>query len=254
MFKLKLEDFKFKLTDEQKTQLFGESTKDLSEDDISLSVDLFESAVNVKISAMVDKINESANDVLEEAVNDQVEDIQENVNEYLKYVSKQWVEENKEAIEATLQSKLDARCVAKMQEAFKESFIEIPDERIDLMAQLHDEVTESERKYDKIFDENVQIRKDLMALQKEKIVEVLTAKLTESQKEKVQLTLEHINYEGIEDFGKKAKHIVQNMYLTEDTKENDQNTLDEGVDGKYRSSKNTTFQDPVQYILERVPH
>lgn len=208
MSKLKIDNFKFQLTEEQKSKLITEDSGASDEQKDTICA-LFESAVNKTISAQIEKANDLLEETIENRVQEETAKLKADYKEYLKYVVDEWVTENKEALQQSIQSKLNAKCIEEMKKAFTENYVSISEDRIDVLKDVQKEIELSEAKADELFDENVKLKNKLFEVEKQEVIKNLTSELAETQIEKIEVTLEHVSADNIEDFTTKAKLIVK---------------------------------------------
>ncbi|MFK5882907.1 MAG: hypothetical protein QM489_01050 [Candidatus Izemoplasma sp.] len=172
-------------------------------------VTLFECAVNKSISTYVEKVNEQMQALVDAEVKEVQENLRLKMKDYLKYAVESWAEENAEAIKATMQAKLDSDCVNKIKAAFTESYVSVPEDKKDMLNDLTEEVEKAELARDNMFEEAREVKAELFKLQKIRVVEKLTSEMAETEKESIQLTLEHVQASDIEDFTKQAGLVVK---------------------------------------------
>ena len=101
---------------------------------------IFEAAINSKVNAEIDRLEEKYNEELAEEVAITKADLVEKVDNYLNYVVENWMEENKLAIQNGLRTEIAEDFMNKMKDLFTESYIEVPEGKVDLVDDLADQV------------------------------------------------------------------------------------------------------------------
>jgi len=105
---------------------------------------IFEAAINTKVNAEIDRLEEKYNEELAEEVKTTKAELVEKVDNYLNYVVENWMEENKLAIQNGLRTEIAEEFMNKMKDLFTESYITVPEEKVDLVDDLADQVEELE--------------------------------------------------------------------------------------------------------------
>ena len=126
-----------------------ESEATLSDEFKAKTATIFEAAVNSKVTAEIERLEESYKIELEEELKSTREDLVEKVDSYLNYVVENWMEENKVAIHNGLRTEIAEDFMNKMKDVFIESYIEVPESKVDLVDDLAAQVEDLEEKLNK---------------------------------------------------------------------------------------------------------
>ena len=211
---------------------------DLSEEFTSKVTLVFEAAVNEAASAKADVIIAEKTDALEtemkESVDSAVEKIVENLDSYLDYVVEEWMKENELAIETGVKVEMAESLMTGLKSLFEEHNIEIDDETIDVVAGLEEEVEELKTTANEKISENVDLQKQIAALNADRVFDEMTEDLTITQRERLKVLSEKLDVQDIaeyqsdlttlkESFFKKAAPLVEEVQeeqeiITEETK------------------------------------
>ena len=105
------------------------SGQDLTEDFKDKAQTIFEAAVLDKINEEVDRMEDQYAETLEENLVEIRSEISEKVDEYLTYVAKEWLEENKLAVENGLRLEIMEGFIKGLKTVFTENYIDIPEDR-----------------------------------------------------------------------------------------------------------------------------
>merc|ERR1711939_186360 len=97
---------------------------------------IFEAAVQAKVNKlMVEKeveLEEKNEEKLTEEVSKIKDELTTQVDDYLNYVSEQWMEENKLAVEKGIRTEITESFINGMKNLFNEHYIEIPEDKVDV--------------------------------------------------------------------------------------------------------------------------
>ena len=113
-----------------------ESEATLSDEFKAKTAVIFEAAVKSKLSEEVDRIESQYEQNLSEEVASIKSDLVEKVDSYLNYVVETWMEENKVAVQNGLRTEIAETFMNKMKDLFVESYIEVPESKVDLVDEL----------------------------------------------------------------------------------------------------------------------
>ena len=113
-----------------------ESEATLSDEFKTKTATIFEAAVKTKVSEEIDRLEEQYKEELEEEVSSTKSDLVEKVDNYLNYVVETWMEENQIAIQNGLRNEIAENFMNKLKDLFTESYIEVPESKVDLVDEL----------------------------------------------------------------------------------------------------------------------
>jgi hypothetical protein len=192
---------------------------DLSEDFKEKASVIFEAAVSGAVSEAKTALEEefaAKEAALEEsfqtAVTEMKDEIAGKVNEYLDYVVEEWMKQNEVAIESSLRTELTEEFIGKLKGLFEESYIEIPEEKVNVIDEMAAAMQELEGKYDAIVAEKIDLEKKLEESTKNTIFADVSEGLVLSQVEKFRALAEGVSYDSAEAFKKKLE-IVKEQYF-----------------------------------------
>ena len=176
---------------------------------------IFEAAVQAKVNKlMVEKeveLEEKNEEKLTEEVSKIKDELTTQVDNYLNYVSEQWMEENKLAVEKGIRTEITESFINGMKNLFNEHYIEIPEDKVDVVDDLFQKVEELEEQLNKQIQESVDLKKEVSTYKKEKVVQSLTSGLSDTQAEKVKELAEGVDAED-EKLEEKVQVIKENYF------------------------------------------
>ena len=189
---------------------------DLSEEFTSKVTLVFEAAVHEAASAKADVIIAEKTDALEtemkESVDSAVEKIVENLDSYLDYVVEEWMKENELAIETGVKVEMAESLMTGLKSLFEEHNIEIDDETIDVVAGLEEEVEELKTTANEKISENVDLQKQIAALNADRVFDEMTEDLTVTEIEKFKSLTEELDFVSEESFRHKLDTLKESYF------------------------------------------
>lgn len=188
--------------------------EDLSEEFKAKAATIFEAAVVNRVKSEISRLEEEFDARLEEAVAQTQEALVEKVDGYLNYVVEQWMAENELALERGMKSEILESFVAGMKGLFEEHYIDVPEEKYDLIGEMEETIQELNDKLNEQFEANIEIKKQLDEAIRRDIIEALSEDMTETDKEKFSNLVEELSFEDSETFEKKAQTIRENYFTS----------------------------------------
>ena len=191
--------------------LFGDDTT-ISEDFKSKAATIFEARVLDRVTQIQEEIESQYADMLEEAVETIKTDLTEKVDDYLNYVVEQWMEENQIAIESGLRSEITEDFIAGLRNLFAENYINVPEDKVDLVEELAAKVESLETKLNEEIETNIEYKKALTEAIKEQLTLEVCEGLTATQVEKIKSLAESVDFSTEEEFTEKLETLRENYF------------------------------------------
>ena len=222
--------------------------EELSEEFKTKASTIFEAAVHQKVMEVAtEKIGDLEKEYqsnLQEEIVSFRDELTEKVDGYLNYVVEEWMRENELALEGSLRSEITEEFIGGLKNLFTEHYIEVPDEKVDIVEGLYDKVEELEEKLNSQIEENVKTKDELNEYRKNKILEEVCEDLADTQSEKMKSLVEGVSYEDdADDFENKVKTIKEN-YFPNQTKQ------DENVEQEDVATENGEESPKMSNIME----
>jgi hypothetical protein len=170
---------------------------------------------NVVINRVKDEIARISNELkTENAKNIAVikESLIEKVDGYLSYVVEQWVLQNEIALESGIKNEILEEFVNGLRNLFEDHYIEVPDERFDVLTSLQDQLNTTKKKLDEATAENAKITKAFTDLRKNEIITAASKDLVSTDAEKLKSLAEELTFEDDASFEKKVQTIKDNYF------------------------------------------
>ena len=216
--------------------------EEFSEDFKFKAATIFEAAVKAKVVEQVEKFESVYEEKLAAATAELKESMETRVDAHLDYVSEQWVKENQLAIDSGLRNEITEEFITGLKNLFTESYIEIPDDKYDVLEGMTSELDEMETKLNEQIETNVELNKKLGTYIKNGIVSDVSEGLAHTQKEKFASLTEGVEFDSEESFREKVETIKENYFPksqiahTEDLVEEKQEDLVEGPMAAYKAA------------------
>ena len=188
--------------------------EELSEEFRAKATTIYEAAVMTRVKEEITRIEEEFNSKLESQVEEIKEGLVEKVDGYLDYVVEQWIAQNEIALEHGMKSEILEGFVAGMKELFVEHYIDIPEEKFDVLASMEEHVEELEAKLNETVASNIELNKTIGSLKHTELVQEATNGLTDTEEEKFKSLAEELSYEDSDSFKSKLKTIRENYFTT----------------------------------------
>jgi len=201
-------DFK----DDLKALVNEEAT--LSEEFKQKAETIFEAAINSKINVEIDRLEEKYNEELSEEIESTKKDLVEKVDSYLNYVVEGWMEDNKLAIQNGLRTEIAEDFMNKLKDLFTESHIQVPEDKVDMVDELADNVDELETQLNDTIAKSVSMAEELELYKRESIIREATKDLAETQVEKLKGLAENVDFDDEETFAQKVAQLKESYFAT----------------------------------------
>jgi len=206
----KTADIKIDFSDDMKALVESEAT--LSDEFKEKTAVIFEMAVKTKLSEEIGRLEENYKSELNEEINKTKEELVEKVDGYLNYVVENWMEENKVAVHNGLRTEIAENFMGKMKDLFVESYIDVPDSKVDLVDDLNEQVVELEDQLNTTTGKMIAMTEELELFQRYEVVREHASGLAETEVEKLASLVEDIDFEDSESFSAKVKIIKENHF------------------------------------------
>ena len=189
-----------------------ESEATLSEEFKAKTAIIFEAAVKAKLSDEIDRLEEAYQAELSEEITSTKNDLVEKVDSYLNYVVESWMEENKLAVQAGLRTEIAETFMGKLKDLFVESYVEVPESKVDLIDELSAANEELEENFNDAMAKSIALSEEVEGLKRTAIIREAAGDLAETQVEKLKNLVEDIDFEDAETFALKVATIKESYF------------------------------------------
>jgi len=199
----------FDITEDVDALLAGEN---LSEEFKTKAAVIFEAAVNARVQSISEQVQEKLVQQFDEEFDTYKQELAERVDDYLNYVVEQFMEENKLAVEQGLRAEITESFINGMKSLFEDHYIDIPEEKVDLVSELADKVTSLEDQLNEQINKSVDLNKELNEHKKMEAIHAVCEGLTQTQVEKVVSLAEGVDFTTQEEFVEKLEMIKESYF------------------------------------------
>ena len=196
-----------------------ESEATLSEEFKAKTAIIFESALKSKLAEEIDRLEASYKEELESEVNATKSDLVEKVDSYLNYVVESWMEENKIAIQDGLRTEIAENFMSKMKDLFEESYVEVPESKVDLVEEISQQNKELEQAHNDAMKRSLALAEEVENFKRDRVIRSASKDLAETQVEKLNKLVENIDFEDEDTFAEKVKIIKETNFNKKSTAE-----------------------------------
>ena len=188
------------------------SDADLSEEFKQKAATIFETAVKTRIKEQTKIIEARYEKKLASETDTVKEAMVEKVDSYLNYVVEEWMKENELAVERGIRTEIAEDFITGLKGLFKEHYIDVPEEKYNVLDDLTNQVKELEDKLNEQIEKNVNLSKDVSESNREKLIASVSEDLADTEKEKFGSMAENVEYDSAEKFQEKLETIKESYF------------------------------------------
>ena len=192
-----------------------ESEATLSDGFKDKAATIFEAAVKSKLSEEIARIEESYGEELAEEIASTKSDLVEKIDSYLNYVVENWMSENQIAIQSGLRAEIAENFMNGLKDLFVESYVEVPESKVDLVDDLAEQVEELETALNSQTSKNIEMTEELELFQRYEVIREHAHGLAETEVEKLAALAEDLDFIDEETFSAKVKTIKESYFTRE---------------------------------------
>ena len=185
--------------------------KDLSEEFKSEATTLFEAQINTRIEEIEGEVQAKYETLLEEHTLAVTEEMVGRIDEYLNYVVEEWMQENRLAVSNGLRTEITEGFIEKLRSVFAESYIEIPEEKLDLFESTVEDFENLKGELDGQVEKNMEINEENEQLRCELLFREVSEGLTDTETQKLRNLAESVEFESVEQFAEKLSVLRENI-------------------------------------------
>ena len=229
---VKAEDLNIDVKDDVEALVQGEDG--LSEDFKQKASTIFEAAVQAKVLEEVNKqivaVEEKVQSESEGFNESFKKDMTEKVDGYLTYVVEEWMKENELAIDRGIRTELVEDFMSGLKTLFTEHYIDIPEEKVDMVDDLFEKIDDLEGQLDEQINTGVEMQKELAQFKKDGALREVTHDLADTETEKISKLAEGIEYENSEQYSEKLNVLKESYFPKSDAVTSNITETDETIE------------------------
>ena len=211
MHKMKMKKEDIDLSDDV-AALFGD--EELSEEFKEKATTIFEATVVAKINEAMDDIVENIETAKRFEEDEIKEEMVEKLDGALDYVVEQWMDNNRLAVENGIRTEIAEEFIGGLKSLFEQSYIEMPEEKVDVLGELADKVDTLEEELNKELQKNIDLSQEVETLHRGSVMGEVSQDLTVAQSEKLKGLAEGVDFVSEEDFREKIE-MLKDTYFSE---------------------------------------
>lgn len=211
--------------------------EELSEEFQSKAATIFEAAVEQVAQDRIDALTEeyaqqvvALKEEMEVQLNEAVEEVRdeliENIDGFLNVVVEQWIEDNQVGLESGMKVELVNSFIDGMKNLFKEHYIEVPDEKLDIIEEQARDIEEFATGLSALEEQNKELQNELNSLKSALIFEDVSDTLTDVQVEKFKEIVENVEFTTVEEYQVKLETLKENYFPKGQTIVTENTTVD----------------------------
>lgn len=228
------EELELDVSDDVQALLDGE---ELSEEFREKAATIFEAAVGSKINALKEQLEARYDAALVEQVGAIKEELTERVDSYLEYVSNEWINENALQVESGIRGELSESFMTGLKTLFEEHYVEIPEEKYNVLEAMVEKLDEMETKLNEQIDTNIALTGRLSASVSDNILDDVSEGLALSQKEKLAGLAEGVEFESEELYREKLVTLRESYFSQKPVTESQEVLTEEAPVGEVHSPR-----------------
>jgi hypothetical protein len=225
------------------------SGENLSEEFKTKASTIFEAAVLSRVDAIVEEVESQLMEQFDIAVEQIKEEMAAKVDDYLNYMVEEWMKENEVAIEKSLRAEVAEDFMVGLRDLFVEHYIDIPDEKVDVVEELASKVEELESALNEQINKGVELTKELNEQKKTEAIYTACEGLTQTQVEKLKSLAENVEFTTDAEFQAKLTTLKESYFKAE-VKVADGSDLNEGVE--VEEEKKSVSVDPSMDVYAKA--
>ena len=224
---------------------------ELSEENAEKAKTIFKAAVNSKVEEAKAQLEEHYQSELKSQVETIKEELSSSVDKYLTYCAEEWTKENELAIERGLRSEMTENFIEGLKKLFVEHYVEVPEDKYDVMDELANRLDEMESKLDAEVSKNMEITEELGSLKRQNVVTKACEDLSESQKEKMVSLSNGVDFTDEADFEEKVAEIKEAYFGVEGETIAEETVQEEGT-GEFASDEEKVLDPSIARYSEAL--
>lgn len=219
---------------------------------------LFEAAVNTKVQLELTEMEEKFDAVLEEQTEHVVEQLTDQLDKYLSYIAEEWMKENQIAIESSIRTEIAEQFIDGLKGLFKEHYIEIPDDKVDVLETYVSRVDELEEQLNQVTAQKIELEENLSQRVMEESFDSIADGLALTQVEKFRTLAEGIEFTGdVSQYQRKLNIIKEKHFNKKSVSGSDKSlvlseSLESGEDNTNVGSVDSTVMKYAEAISRTV--
>ena len=173
---------------------------------------IFEAAVRSKIDQVADTLETQFQEAYDQEIAAFKTELTERVDSYLEFVANEWINENALQVESGIRGELSESFMTGLKTLFEEDYVEIPEDKYDVLEAMTSKLDEMETKLNEQIDSNVALTKRLSDSVSDNILDEVSEGLALSQKDKLSELSKGVEFESEEQYREKLATLKESYF------------------------------------------
>ena len=228
--------------------------EELSEEFQAKAKTIFEAAINSKVAKIKEELEADHIKAIKEETAELQGEVTERVDGYLEYVADEWLKENQLAVENGLKTELSESFINGMKNLFEEHYVQIPEDKYDVLESMVNKLDEMESKLNEQIDKNVALNKRLAESTSDGILSEVSEGLAVTQKEKLASLAESVEFESEADYREKLVTLRESYFpITAPSaqRDNSENISEESAPDKSVSGSMANYLSTLDRVIKK---
>jgi hypothetical protein len=244
--KSKKEDIEVDVSTDVSALIEGEELSDAFK---TKAATIFEAAVKSKIASIRKQIREETKKETDDRIESMQSEMTESMDNYLNYTVKEWMEENKLAVETGVRNEVTESFISVLKKLFEEHYIDVPVEKEDVFENLVVEVAELEEKLDEQTEKHMETVKELNTYKASHIFKTISEEMVDTDVEKFVELVEDIDYDTDEQYREKLNTIKNSYFKSNKKVEVTDNKKTAGTNNPVADGKSDNKMDSIMSAI-----
>ena len=226
--------------------------EDLSEEFVVKATTIFEAAVNSRVTEIAEELQVELQEQFADAIDHLKEEFTTKIDDYLNYMVEEWMKENELAIESGLRTEIVEDFIGGMRNLFVEHYIDIPEEKVDVVGELAAKVEELEEKLNEEMHRSIQFKKEITEHKRSEAVQTVCEGLTQTQVEKLKSLAETVEFTTEEEFAEKLETLKEAYTVPSSVKVGEKSALEEGIDVEEVKTERVSHDPLIDAVAKSI--
>jgi AcrR family transcriptional regulator len=189
-----------------------EGDTSLTEEFKTKAKSLFESLVAARVSVLREEIETEAAAEAATLVGTIREEMVAALDKYLTVTTEEWLKENELAVTTGIRAELTENFIAGLKGLFESHYIEVPDEKADVVGQMAESISDLEAKLVESADATAALEAQITELKKAQVLATMTEGLAQTEVERLKKLVEEVSFES-EDLYASKLTVIKETYF-----------------------------------------
>ena len=136
----------------------------------------------------------------------------EKVDTYLNYVVEEWTKENELAIERGLKGEIAEDFISGLQQLFTDHYIDVPDEKYDVLEAQSDKISELEEKVNSEMQKNIDLKESNDGYMRDQVISEVSDDLADTEVEKFKSLTTDVDFVDVDNFRQKLETLKESYF------------------------------------------